>query len=229
MKKQIILIECKNGRISQRNFAPGKNAKSNAAVFMVIVHQVTGTIDWPTSLQGKKDKGADIVEKCNSSTYITFGTGIVAIFEGTVTAFDHSTSLTHDATFITMNNGAQTLLGIVKPIADASPALAAAIYASCGFGIKGFGGNTIKEFNVTNGTQEGSVDFITAAGPEGKRHLHLWYSSNDGVTFIIAGATNNQINTIGGYEATKYMYFMTELSIQDVLQGRSQIIKILIK
>jgi len=32
-----------------------------------------------------------------------------------------------------------------------------------------------------------------------------------------------------GYELGKYMYFMVELSIQDLLQGLSQIIKLMIK
>ena len=128
-----------------------------------------------------------------------------------------------------MNNGAQGLLAIVKPIADATPALAEAIYASCGFGIKGFGGTTIKEFAGKPGVAEGSVDMITAGGPSDKDHLHLWYYSPDGVTFSLWGATNKQKTTLTGLPSGKYGYFMTQLSIQDVLQGLSNIIKVYAK
>ena len=59
---------------------------------------MVGTIDWPTGIQGREDLGDLIVGKCNSSTYVTFGTGVVDNFKDTVTAYkaaDTDLSLIH--------------------------------------------------------------------------------------------------------------------------------------
>jgi hypothetical protein len=230
MKKQIILILSNGGKSSARKFAPGKNAKSNAIILVgVIVHQVVGTINWPDDIQGRKDLGDTIVEKCNTSTYVTFGTGVVHNFEDTVTPYKAADTDSRPSKFITMNNGAQVLLSIVKPIADASPALAAAIYHSCGFGLKDFHGSTVKEFSGEPGLVEGSVDLVTAGGPQDKDHLNLWYFSEDGIKFTLWGATNKQKTTLTGLPKGTYGYFMTQLSVQDVLKGLSQIIKVMAK
>ena len=66
-------------------------------------------------------------------------------------------------------------------------------------------------------------------GPQGKDHLHIWFSSLDKVTFTIVAATNGATTILGGYKSGTVFFFRTQLSIQDELQEMSQTIEVPVK
>ncbi len=191
------------------------------------IHQVTGSINFPDDKPGRIVTATNIYTMSNASG-IVFGGTILADFHTSIGVCNAASTDDYPALFKDMNNRAQFILAFVQNIANATPARAISILHSCGFNVIPAHGAHIKEFGGKCGTLAGTIDMVTAGGPDNKNHLHIWFVSLDGVTWTIMRATNNRSVTLTGFAHAKDVYFKTQLSIQDVLQPESNIIMVLV-
>jgi hypothetical protein len=232
-KKTLIVLRNNSGnRAYARKINRGIAYHGKQVILMAVVlpvHKVTGTIDFKASIPKRKERAEEISVKSAASTWLTLDPAITTAFNLTRTNFAGANTANRPGMFTKMNNYAQKIMSIFQEVADNDPANAIAILNSGGFNAKEVHINQVKDFGAKNGKESGSADLITAGGPKNKRHLQQWYSSTDGIVFVREQATNDRKTTLKGYEVGKYMYFMVELSIQDVLQGLSQIIRLMIK
>jgi hypothetical protein len=234
MKKKTLIVLKNNcsGRAYARKINRGTAYHGKQVILMAVVlpvHKVTGTIDFKPSIPSRKARAGEISTKSATSTWVTVDRAIIAGLNLTITNYGTATTANRPGMFTKMNNYTQKVMAIFQEAADNDPSNAIAILNSGGFNAKEVHINQVKNFGAKNGKESGSADLITAGGPKNKRHLQQWYSSTDGIVFVREQATNDRKTTLKGYEIGKYMYFMVELSIQDVLQGLSQIIKLMIK
>jgi len=191
------------------------------------VHKITGAINFPGDIPGISARARFIYTKSLSSG-ITFTIGFLADYLALIVAYETASVADRPGAFYEMNNKTQAILGIVQPLAEATPLRAIGILQSCGFNVIPAHGAHITEFDgVASASVRGAVDLITAGGPDSP-HLHLWWVSADGIDWKIAAATNARKVTLTGFEHAKDMYFKSQLSIKDVLQPESNIITVLI-
>jgi hypothetical protein len=233
MKKKTLIILKNNssGRAYASKINRGTHYHGKRVILMAVVlpvHKVTGTIDYPRKIADRKARAEEISTKSATSNWLTLDPAFTTAFNLTRTDYAGATTANRPGMFTKMNNYTQKIMGIFQEAADNDPSNSIAILESGGFHTMDATGGKVKEFGAKNGKASGSADLITAGGPPKKRHLHQWYSSVDGVIFVREQATNDRKTTLLGYEVGKYMYFMVELSVQDELQGLSQIIKLMI-
>ena len=128
-----------------------------------------------------------------------------------------------------MNNTIQgKLLAPFQQAADNDSANAVAILQSGKFNYRIMSGNEEKDFTVSNGVASGTIDLVAGVGTK-KDHCHNWGYSADGVTFYWMRGTTKAKTMKEGLTPGQYAYFIHELSINDVPQGESQILRIMVK
>lgn len=217
----------------RKKLKKSKKSSIAAVVGMSIVlpvHQVTGVLAFPKDKTGRKDRALEIVAGCTGNTWVTIDVAVLAAVTLAITNYGNAVSSDRPGLFTIMKNAInEKLLAPFQAAANANPVESRRILESGGFKVKEVAIPQIKEFKCENGTASGTVDLVTAGGPRNKAHLHQWYSSIDGVNFTREQATNGIHTTISNLPAGKYAYFTTELSVQDVLQGMSQVIRIMVK
>ncbi len=212
-----------------------KSKKSSIAAVVAMsivlpVHQVTGVLMFPKDKNGRKNRATDIVAGCTSNTWVTIDVAVLTAVTLAITNYGSALASDRPGLFTIMKNAIiEKLLVPFQAAANANPVESRRILESGGFKVKEVAIPQIKEFKCQDGTSSGSVDLITAGGPKNKAHLHQWYSSIDGINFTREQATTGIRTTITNLPAGKYAYFTTELCVQDVKQGMSQIIRIMVK
>ncbi len=234
MKEKIIIIGNRRGkRLAERKLKTAKHRNTSFLVLAVVlpVHVVQGFIKYP---QGGKLRIAahatNIVTMCTANTNVTIPGADITAVTAKVTAYSNATAANRPGKKKEMTQSIEEkLLNPFQNAANANPVDAILILESGGFHVKLQVIPQIHQFEVENGLTEGMVEIKTAGGPQKKAHLHNWYSSTDGIKFDWEKSTNAANTQLGPYNSGSKMYFMTELSIQDVLQGMSQVINIRIK
>ncbi len=192
------------------------------------VHKVTGSINFPGDIAGISARARFIYTKSNAST-VSFPSGMLTDFLALIVAYETASVDDRPGAFYLMNNKAQAILGIVQPLADAEPLRAIGILHGCGFNVIPAHGAHVNEFTGTaSATIPGAIDLSTAGGPENKNHLHIWYTSEDGINWVMKDATTGRKVTVTGFAHGKDIYVKTQLSIQDVKQPESNIIIVLV-
>ena len=194
----------------------------------VTVHTVTGSINFPADIAGITAVAQNISAKSAVSTYVTLDPGVIPAFNLTIANYIAAPADAREGCFFLMNNEAKIILGIFQAKASAFPLTAIAILHSGGFNAVPIHGAHVAQFAGTCGALAGTVDMITAGGPQNMDHLHIWSVSLDGINWNIVRATNKSQVTLTGFAHAKDVYFKTQLSIKDVLQAESNIITVLV-
>lgn len=194
------------------------------------VHKVVGVIDFPGDIPGIIARAKEISGGCAVSTRVAIDPLVIAAIDETIKNYEFAEPGNRAGMYGLMNNAIQEkLLAPFQAAANADPINSIVILQSGKFHIKDQYIPQIHVFGGVAGTAAGTVDLVTEGGPQGEAHLHQWYSSQDGVIFKREQATNGAQTTLGGFISGQQAHFMEELSIKDVLQGRSQIISIWVK
>jgi hypothetical protein len=234
MKEKIYIIGNRRGkRLAERKFKKAKYYNTRFIVLPVVlpVHVVQGFIKYPKG--GKLRIAAhatNIVTMCTANTNVTIAGADITAVTNKVTAYSTATNANRAGKKREMTQAIEEkLLAPFQAAANANPVNAILILESGGFHVKVQVIPQIHQFEVENGLTEGMVEIKTAGGPQRKAHLHNWYSSTDGINFDWEKSTNAANTELGPYTSGAKMYFQEELSIQDVLQGRSGTIDIRIK
>ena len=229
MKKNITLINSRrNRRFNERSL---KSKKHKVVHFILLakvlpIHVVTGTIDFPTRIADRKERATEITTACRDNTWVTIAGEVIDTVNTTIKNYSFAEPSNRPGMFTLMNQAIQTqLLAPFQAAANADPINAITILESGSFNVKDQPVRKEQIFEGEAGIEPGSVDLTTPPGPNGD-HLHQWYSSLDGISFTREQATNAAKTHLTGFISGKPAYFKEELSIKDVLQGMSQIIKI---
>ena len=234
MKEKIIIIGNRRGkRLAKRKLKMAKYYNMRFIVLPVVlpVHVVQGVIKYP---KGGKFRIAahatNIVTMCTANTNVTIAGADITAVTNKVTAYSTATNANRAGKKREMTQSIEEkLLNPFQAAANANPVNAILILESGGFHAKLQAIRQLQQFEVVDGLTEGMVEIKAPAGPQKKRHLHNWFSSTDGINFDWEKSTNAANTEMGPYNSGAKMFFQEELSIQDVLQGRSGTIDIRIK
>ena len=230
MKKTIYVIGNRSG---MRQVAKKRDSKKYRNVEFILlpvvlpVHVVIGIIDFPAK-GGKskiKDRAQTISNASAVSTWVSIPAADILFVNGEITNYANSSQANRAGMKQRMTEAIQDkLLTPNQKAANLDKVNSILILQVAGFHVKLQFIPQIHQFKVKNGINPGDVEIETEGGPKGKRHLHLWYSSLDGVTYILVDSTNKANTILSGYPSDKTIYFKTELSIEDVKQGMSNAI-----
>ena len=234
MKKIKLVISNRRGRrqtSKEAKRAKNRNIHYIMLPFILPVHKVVGVIKYPRG--GFLAQGAharSILTACTGNANVTIAPGDVTYVDGKITAFQTSTAANRPGTKTKMTEAIEEkLLAPFQAKANSDPSNSILILQSGGFHCKEQGLRHVTEFAVVNGAVAGEVEAITAGGPARKNHLHNWFWSLDGIIFHWKKSTNKAKTTLSGFNSGDKVYFCTELCIQDVSQGMSNLIQLRIK
>ncbi len=223
-----------NNRLNRRIVERQKKSKRKKHVTYVLmatvlpVHVVTGTIDFPGSIPGRKKRANEISAASASSTLVTIPGPVIDAVNGTIKEYTNASPGNRPGKFTLMNQAIQNqLLSVFQTAADADPVNSIVILESGGFNVKDQAIRKQKIFEGEAGVKPGIVVLSAPGGPK-ENHLHNWFSSLDGIIFKQEQSTNAANTELGGFPSNKLAYFMTQLSVKDVLQKMSGVIKIMI-
>ena len=190
------------------------------------VHAVTGVIDFPTTIEGRKNRATEISSACAVSTWVTIAPAVITAVNLTITNYSSAATGNRPAKFRLMNNAIKNkLLVPFQEAADNDPGNSIAILESGKFKAKLQYIPQIHVFEAKNGIEDGSVDLEAPGGPSSP-HLHEWMSSQDGIIWKKERSTNSAKTHLTGFRSGEYAWFTHELSVKDVPQGVSEPIRI---
>ncbi len=227
-------IELVNNRRNRRLVSRKSKSKRKQHVTYVLmatvlpVHVVTGTIDFPGSISGRKERAHLIVDTCASSKLVAIDPAVIKKVNDDIDNYTNALPGNRPGMFKTMNQAIQnSLLSPFQEAANADPINSIVILESGGFKVKLQVIRTKQVFEVVAAEKPGIVVLKAPGGPK-EVHLHNWFSSTDGISYKQEQSTNAAFVQLGGFPSNKLAYFITQLSIKDVLQKMSGVIKIMV-
>ncbi len=220
-----------NNRLNRRIVERQKKTKRKKHVTYVLmatvlpVHVVTGTIDFPGSIPGRLKRAKEINLACTDNANVAIDPLVNSAIDDNIKDYETATPGDRPGKYTIMNQAIQNnLLAPFQKAADAKPVDSIGILQSGKFNVKDSVVRVKQIFEGVASEKPGVVILKAPGGPE-EAHLHNWFSSLDGIIFKQEQSTNAANTTLGGYPSNKLMYFMTQLSVKDVLQKMSGVIK----
>ncbi len=194
------------------------------------VHVVAGTIDFPSDFQGRLKLAKEINLACTGNANVAIDPLVNEAIDGYIKEYEQSTTANRPGKFTNMNQAIKDdLLAPFQKAANAKPVDSISILQSGKFHVKDQAIHKQNIFEGKSGVEKGTVDLKTAGGPQKEAHLHLWFSSLDGVTYTLVAATNSATTTLSGYKSGTVVFFTTQLSVKDIKQEMSGVIEVPVK
>ncbi len=192
------------------------------------IHAVTAVMDMPHDYHGRVDRITEIFTKCTDNHYVPIAPH--TIDEGYVklaTYVAAATAAEKNAAFPPVHNVCKSYMNLFQNAGNDDIANAIVIIESGGFKVKEMSIPQKHSFKAVNGAITGDTDLYAQGAPAGSTHNWKW--ATDGINYLwLRGTSDAHTHHVTGLAQGSTVYYIHELSLNDVPQTESQPFKLTI-
>src|ERR1035437_891291 len=174
------------------------------------IHILTATLQIESGDPSRGVKARDVVHLCSTSTWVIVPLGTITALLADIATFNAAIGAARITAWNHINTGLKAVMGLFSVEMGLDPTNAREICESGGFKVKGVSNKQEQVCTLTQGTSSGTVNLVGNT-VHGIAHLHDWWISTDGVTFVRMRPTTDSKMTATGLMAGKRYWFQHQL------------------
>jgi hypothetical protein len=174
------------------------------------IHILTATLQIKSNDPSRGFKARDVVNLCSTSTWVTVPLGTITALLADIATFNAAIGAAKITAWNNINSGLKDVMDLFSAKMRADPINAREICESGGFIVKGVSNKQEQVYTLTQGTSSGTVNLVGNT-VKGIAHLHDWWISTDGITFVRMRPTTDSKMLATGLIAGKRYWFQHQL------------------